>query len=155
MKKSDNNFTDFYDSSIFLGLLIEKDDACKERINLIGYKGRNKGVISHPVLAEITANLFLKINDSELRMEAFRLLETIFDRCLKQGILKISKIEKGEDFHVDDLMEKLQIEYSDARILSEAIVIGCKIFWTTDEYLNKANVKPIIKKEYGLIIKKP
>lgn len=151
----DNNFKDFYDSSIFLGLLIEKDDLCKKRIDLIGYKGKNNGIISHLILGEIFTNLFLKLDKDYLRIEAFKVIDSIFDKCIKENRLKIAKIERGDDLYIDDLLEDYQMEYSDARHVSEAIVLRCNIFWTTDKYLNQPHIKSIIKKKYKLLIKHP
>lgn len=53
---------DCLDSSIVLGTIFEEDEQCDTFINVLGYKMRNKGLLTQLIIGEIFTNLFLKVS---------------------------------------------------------------------------------------------
>jgi predicted nucleic acid-binding protein len=143
------------DACIFLGLIVEKHGDCQRFLNNIGYKGRDIGLITHPIIGEIVTNILLKVHNKLDREEAFRLLDTILYYGIQSNKFKIAKLTQGDDLHSEDLMREYWLTEDDAKHLSNAIIHGCNSFITIDEKLTDEKVVNSIKEKYGLTIKKP
>lgn len=157
---------DCLDSSIILGTIFEEKDQerCKTYLNLVGYKLRNNGLFTVPLIGEIFANLFLKVyrtvpdpNERKLLLQkAVDFFDDSIISLLLQEKLIIAKIENTDYQFIDRIQE---IDYAitddDALHLSSAITKGCQKFITLDAVLLREQCRSRIKTEFNLIIAAP
>jgi predicted nucleic acid-binding protein len=152
---------DCIDSSVVLGTVFKEDERCDNFINTVGYKLKNKGLLTIPLVGEVFTNLFLKISknvdDPFQRRVVIQTAIDFFDETimnlLQQDRLVISKIKDGDYQHIRRIKElDYTITDDDALHLSSAINNNCQRFITLDKVLLNANFKNKMKKELGLVI---
>ncbi len=155
---------DCIDSSVILGTLFEKEEKCEQYVNIVGYKLRNKGLLTIPLIGEIFTNTFLKVskNIEEVSERKFFIQNAVdfFDTTimglLQRDKLVIAKIEIGDHLFTGRIKEiDYRITDDDALHLSSAINKKCQRFVTIDKELLKENFKNKIKEEFGIIITEP
>lgn len=155
---------DGIDACVFLGTLFEEDERCDSFIATIGYKLKNKGQLTIPIIGEIFANTFLKVSENiadPYERKAF-IQKTVdfFDRIimdlLKKERLEITKMDAQDFQHISRIKElDYAITDDDAIHLSSAITKKCQRFITIDKALLEPEFRSRIKKEFGLIITDP
>ena len=158
------NTLDSIDACVFLGTLFEENEECDSFIATIGYKLRNKGQLTIPIIGEIFANTFLKISENiadHYERKAF-IQKTVdfFDRVimdlLKKDRLEITKMAAQDFQHIGRIKElDYAITDDDAIHISSVIVKKCQRFITIDKVLLRPEFRSRIKKEFGLIITEP
>jgi len=146
---------DFIDSSIFLDSLIDRDKACEEYFNKLGYRARNIGFVCNLVFGELLKNIALRMETANLRREVFEALIGIIDEARYQERLIVLYFRKKDLELAIELLEDIEhmAQPSDALLLAIATRNGCDNFVTIDEKLWK--VRKRIVKEYMIKIKKP
>lgn len=158
------NALDSIDACVFLGTLFEENEECDSFIATIGYKLKNKGQLTIPIIGEIFANTFLKVSENiadPYERKAF-IQKTVdfFDRVimdlLKKERLEIMKMAAQDFQHLARIKElDYAITDDDAIHISSAIVKKCQRFITIDKALLRPEFRSRIKKEFGLIIAEP
>ncbi len=157
-----DNFDDV-DSCVVLETIFE-EERCKLYVNTIGYKLRNKGMITIPLAGEIFSNLFLKISqnidDAVMRKVVIQNAVDFFDdtmmTLLQKGRLIIAKINDGDYQYIPRIKElDYKITDDDALHISTAINKKCQRFITIDKDLLNDRFRGMIKSEFGLVIAEP
>lgn len=155
---------DCIDSSIILEIIFENEEKCKQYLNTIGYKSKNQGLLTIPILGETFANLLLKssqtIEDPIKRkifiQSAVDFLDDIILDLLLRGRLIISKLEKSDYQFVSKIQElDYKITGDDAFHLSSAINKQCRRFVTIDKDLLHDTFRAHVREEFGLTITAP
>jgi predicted nucleic acid-binding protein len=155
---------DCIDASIILETVFEDEERCEQYVNTIGYKLRNKGLLTIPLIGEIFTNLFLKVSESignqterkVMLQTAVDFFDNVIIRLLQQNKLKISKINNNDYKFVKRIKElDYAITDDDALHLSSAINNNCQRFITKDKVLLDKNFKSNVKKEFEIIIAEP
>ncbi len=157
---------DCLDSSIILGIAFEEKEAeqCKQYINTVGYKLKNKGLLTIPLVGEIFTNLFLKVSrdikDYSKRKVIIQSLVDFFDETIMTLLSKerfiITKIQSADYVYIPRIKElDYKITDDDAFHLSSAISQKCQRFVTLDRVLLQEHFKESLRKEFGLLIAEP
>ena len=155
---------DCIDSSIILEIIFKNEEKCKQYLNTVGYKSKNAGLFTIPILGEILTNLFLKasqtvedpINRKVLIQNAVDFLDDTVLDLLPRGRLFISKLEKSNYQFVQRIQElDYKITDDDALHLSSAISNRCRRFVTIDKDLLNDTFRANVRKEFGLTITGP
>jgi len=157
--------TDCIDSVIILGILLEENIAeFQDYVRTIGYKSRNKGLLTIQLVGEIFTNLFLKISKNVeepimrkvLIEKAVEFFDEVIMDLLQQELLTISKIKDGDYQYISRIKElDYAITDDDALHLSSAINNKCQRFITIDKALLNERFRGSIHSEFGLMIAKP
>ncbi len=155
---------DCVDASVVLEAVFEDEEKCKQYLNTIGYKLRNKGMLTVLLIGEIFSNLFIKVSQKmEDPFERKVVIQNVVDffddtliALLQKERLTIAKI-KGDDYqHVKKIRElDYKITADDAFHLSAAVSNQCQRFITIDRYLLNDHFRALMKREFGLIIAAP
>ncbi len=156
---------DCIDSCIVLGILFQESiGELQEYIRTVGYKQRNKGLLTVYLMGEIFTNLFTKIcqkvEDGTIRavllQNALDFFEDVIMELLRQDRLIIAKIQNS-DYQLIRQIQELDyaITDDDALHLSCAVNNQCQRFVTTDTILLSENCRSRIRREFGLIISRP
>ncbi len=126
---------DFIDSSIFLGMLFDKDINCEEYLNSLGYKARNIGFTSPLVFGEVLNNIIIRVNYQWLRSQIFNTLTNIIDYAIYQQRLKIIRITKRDLEESTQILEEIEHinQPADAFLIAIAVNNNCDNFVTIDE----------------------
>ena len=133
-------------------------------VRTIGYKSRNKGLLTITLVGEIFTNLFLKIskNVDEPMMrkilieKAVEFFDEVIMDLLQQELLTISKIKDGDYQYIPRIKElDYAITDDDALHLSTAINNKCQRFITINKALLNERFRGSIHSEFGLTITKP
>ncbi len=156
---------DCIDSCIILDILFRKEvGEFQEYIRTVGYKHKNKGLLTVPLVGEIFTNLFLKltqnVEESTLRrvllQNAIDFFEDIIFELLRHDRLVIAKICDSDSQFIPRIKElDWAITDDDALHLSWAINNKCQRFVTTDTILLQENCRSRIKQEFSLTITRP
>ena len=155
---------DCIDACVILGTLFEEEEESKQYINTIGYKLKNKGLLTIPLIGEIFSNIFLKlyqnINDSIERKAFIQNAVDFFDDTIMSLIQKdkltIGKIDGGDYQFIKRIKEiDYKVTDDDALHLSSAINKKCQRFVTVDQELLNDNFRSKIRTEFGIKITKP
>ncbi len=157
---------DCIDSCIILGTIFEEkeNEKCKQYLNIVGYKLRNNGLLTVPLIGEIFANLFLKVyrtvpESSERKLLLQKAVDFFDDsivNLLLQEKLVIAKIENSDHQFIERIKElDYAVTDDDALHLSSAINKGCQKFITLDAILLRDQFKSRIKTEFNIIITRP
>ncbi len=156
---------DCIDSVIILGILLEENIAeFQDYVRTIGYKSRNKGLLTIPLVGEIFTNLFLKISKNVqepvmrkiLIEKAIEFFDKVIMDLLQQERLIISKIRDGDYQYIPRIKElDYAITDDDALHLSSAINNKCQRFITIDKTLLNERFRGDINREFRVIITNP
>ena len=154
---------DYIDSCIFLAHLFNENNYCRDYINTIGYKNRNRGVISHFVLSEIMINIITKIDYDDylkgkiLREECFEnISETIIRLKYKKllDILKITSKILDKELYDKLIKSDTKLTEDDALHIIEAIKSNCDFFVTIDkEIIANKKLREYLNQNHNLKIK--
>jgi len=146
------------DSCVYLerGLRGQERDSCSRYLARVGYKGRNQGVLTLPLMGEIFCGIFKSLDDSVARKLAFDFLETLLDVQLKTKKVIIKPLEKYDTSYIEQILEiDSRISFDDAIHLSTAIMGGCKYFVTIDKvFLYKITQKEV-QHTFGIKMRHP
>ena len=154
---------DCIDASVILGTLFEKEERCKTYINTVGYKLKNCGLLTIPLVGEIFTNMFLKIPQHIEEAERKVFLQSTIDffdftimHLIQKNRLIIAKIKSG-DYQFVKRINELDYKISDDDLLhlSSAINNNCQRFVTIDKVLLEENFRNNIKREFGMMIIEP
>lgn len=155
---------DCIDSCIILGTIFKEDEHCELYIDTIGYKLKNKGLLTIPLIGEVFANLLLKVEkktDDKFEQKLFMqnavdFFDTTISRLIYQERLLIGKMLIADFQHVSRIKElDYAVTDDDALHVSDAINKRCQRFITTDKTLLNENFRGKIRKEFGLVISPP
>jgi hypothetical protein len=155
---------DCIDACIVLGLLFEEHEGCRHYLDNVGYKNKNKGLLTIPLIGEIFTNLLLKlpekipdpINRKVFMQSAIDFFDQTIMHFLKEKRIEISPMTIQDQKYVVHIKNvDYTITDDDAIHISTAISKDCQRFVTIDKLLLQKNCKIRIRNEFNLTITNP
>jgi predicted nucleic acid-binding protein len=84
----------YIDTSVILSLVFDDPRyESQEYLNIVGYKAKNKGVLSQFTIGELFSNVLLKLKEDIVRKNAYDLLDWIIRKLLDEDRANILKFD--------------------------------------------------------------